>query len=587
MVKKIIKFIAAHKIWTGIIVVVVVAGGYYWYATVSSTATQTQYVLKRVGTGTIAKTVTGTGQITAQNQRDVKTEVSDTVQAIDVSVGQKVKKGDLIATLDKTDALNTLESAKIAYAKVVKAPTQAELDSANNSVAQSYSSAYNSITDAISNFQTIISGMDDLLYSQSGVLADQSLFKLSDTIKNSRQVAGVSYDLAEREYSLFKTGLNSLSRSSSTSTVVTVLNDTYSLSKDISNTTKNMQSLVELIAKTEPDFQTSSISSTQSDVSTWSGSINSTVSALLSAKTSITSSVNSLDTLLEGADPLDIQSQQLSLRQAEDTYSKYSIYAPFDGVVGRISVNPGDIVSNGTVVATVVGENKMTTISLNEVDATQAKAGNPVVLTFDAIDGLSATGTVSSVDLVGTVSSGVVSYSVKINIDTVDDQILAGMSVNVVITTQEKSGVIVVPSSAITTQNNRSFVKVVDYQPTATVASSSQRMAGRLSTATVNASAYTPKIVEVTLGLSDDTNTEIPTGLSGGEWIVTQTIAGSSSSGSSGSSSSLLNLLTGRKTTTTTNSRTTSTTGTTRTTTSSSASSARNSGFTGGPPPGF
>jgi HlyD family secretion protein len=617
--KKISSIIKAHKIWTIIILIAIIGGGYYWYATVKADATVTQYTLKRATLGTIAKTVSGTGQVTAQNQRDVESQVSGTLKSIDVSIGQEVKTGDLIATIDPTDAANSLQSAKIAYAKLVEAPTQAELDSANDSVAQAYSSAYSSISNAFIDLQTVMPGLNTLLYGKGEFLSDQEASYLTTPAQAYRLEAGTSYDAANIQYTNTLIEYKALTRQSSTSTIAQVLDDTYALTKNVANTLQETQNTINYIVTYQSDYMAKDASSAQSEVTSWSNSTNSDVSSLLSAETSITSAVNSLNTLTTGATDLDMQAQQLSLDEAEQTYDKYFIRAPFDGIIGRIPANVGDSIGGSTVIATVVGENKMTTISLDEVDAAQVKAGDPVTMTFDAIDGLTATGTVSSVDLVGTVSSGVVSYNVKINIDTKDDRILAGMSINVVITTEERDNVIVVPSSAITTQGKNSFVKVVNYTPinrpvnaSSTASSSTYRMMNASSTAfasssrmtsarasavtvTVTASTVTPQSTQVTLGLSDDTNMEILTGLSAGQWIVTKTTSVSSSNSSSNTSSSLLNMLGGNRT----GNRTAGTTGAARTTTSSSGSSAArtttsssgssggNTGGAGGPPGGF
>jgi len=103
---------------------------------------------------------------------------------------------------------------------------------------------------------------------------------------------------------------------------------------------------------------------------------------------------------LDGADHLDIESQKISLAQQEQIYANYFVRSPIDGIVGRIPVNILQQASNGTVVATIINEQKGATISLNEVDASKVRTGNPVQVTFDALEDLTAEGTVSEVDLV-------------------------------------------------------------------------------------------------------------------------------------------------------------------------------------------
>jgi multidrug efflux pump subunit AcrA (membrane-fusion protein) len=305
--------------------------------------------------------------------------------------------------------------------------------------------------------------------------------------------------------------------------------------------------------------------------------MNSDVSSLLSAQNGIATAENSLTNLVIGANTLDIQSQQLSLQQAEQTYANYFIRAPFAGVIGRIPVNVYGQAGGSTVIATVIGNQKIATLSLNEVDAATVKTGDPVALTFDAINNFTATGTIAEVDLVGAVSSGVVSYGVKVAIATTDSRINPGMSVNAIITTSEIDGVIVVPGAAVKTQGNANYVQIFDPSVVSqylsalattngTTASSTRRSfasstagfasttftgqygsgigsttrqfgggsgnAGAAngtarSTSVTITSAAPPQNQIVTVGASDGTNTQILTGLGAGTWVVTKTIAGS------------------------------------------------------------
>jgi multidrug efflux pump subunit AcrA (membrane-fusion protein) len=161
-------------------------------------------------------------------------------------------------------------------------------------------------------------------------------------------------------------------------------------------------------------------------------------------------------------------------------------------------------------------------------------------LDFDAIDGFTATGTVSQVDLVGTVSQGVVSYNVKIAINSADTRIKPGMSVNATITTKQVSDVIVVPSTAVKTAGSKSYVQIFDPKYIAGMPSSGNGMNFGTSTTTTTASTTrramyagssaglsvtttdAPTQVFVTTGATDDSNIAIISGLSGGELVVTR-----------------------------------------------------------------
>ncbi len=219
-------------------------------------------------------------------------------------------------------------------------------------------------------------------------------------------------------------------------------------------------------------------------------------------------------------------------------------------------------------------------------------------ITFDAIDGLIATGTVNSVDLVGTVSSGVVTYNVKILIDTTDSRIKPGMSLNATIVTEEKAGVLLVPSSAIKTRGNIHYVQVLETGMASSTytrnrTASSTRMAGSVSTNATRAttgiavtSATPPTEVIVTIGDADDTSTEIVSGLTAGQAVVTKTATvAQGSTATTATSGGLLGGLLGGNRQGATRTTTSGTAGT-RTTTSGSSNAVYVNTGAGGPPPG-
>jgi multidrug efflux pump subunit AcrA (membrane-fusion protein) len=157
-------------------------------------------------------------------------------------------------------------------------------------------------------------------------------------------------------------------------------------------------------------------------------------------------------------------------------------------------------------------------------------------MTFDAIDGLSISGAVANVDPMGTVSSGVVSYTVQIAMDTTDDRVRPGMTVNASVVTNVKQNALIVPSSAVKTQNGSSYVLVYDQLPPGVSSSTAESAAGFTST-------VAPVQQAVTVGLSNDTETEIISGIEEGQLVVTKTTTVTSTTAKTTSSSSILSAL--------------------------------------------
>ena len=586
--QKIWSWIKNHKGWSTTIVIVIIGVGYYFYHKANTANATPQYVLSAARFGTLRQTVTGTGQISASNQTDILSQGSGTILSVDVNVGQSVTAGQLIATIDSKNAAISLENAKLSLAKLTEPAKATDLSNTTNTVNKSYNDAFNTASTAYLDLPAIMSGMKDLLYSQTGFLSDQKSSYLNSTAQTYRQQAGIAYDAAVNQYSSSLTEFKGLSRTSSQSAIDQLLIDTYTTMKDVADSVTKVQNAISYITTTQSDYFASTAVTTAANVNGWASQANSDVSSIVAAQNNVATAKNSLTTLQTGTDPLDIQSARLSLAQAQTTYDNYFVRAPYDGVIGRIPVSVYGQAGASTVIATIVGQQKVASISLNEVDAAKVKAGQTVTITFNAIDGLNATGTVQQIDQVGTVTQGVVSYAVKILVNTADDRIKPGMSVNTTIVTNQENNVLLVPNSAVKTQGNASYVQTFDQttlnsllaksgisasasttrqfarsasstgqsqfastsngyaggrtndgnfggpgslgSTTRTFGSSSRALsASSAQTRTTTISSATlPAQTIVTVGDSDDTNTVILSGLNPGQLVVTRTIASGS-----------------------------------------------------------
>lgn len=535
----IVNFIRTRKILSFIVLALLLGGGYWVYAKTTSTAGTASYVLSKVSRGDIITTISGTGQVSASSQVDIKSKVTGDLTYLNTSAnGQQIKKGTLLAQVDTKDAAITLENARIAYEKALKPASASTMLQAENAVSdaiisnkKSYEDGFTALTNTFTDLPTVMTGLNNLLYSRTGYLQSENLRTLGQTALDYQSKAGLSYDLSNNEYTSLLVRYKDISRTSATSTIQSFVADTYLIVRDISETIKNAQNALDFARKQKNDSTGDAPANT---LSSWATTVNSNLSSLLSAQTTMSSSFQTiaqktadLNDLKNGTDALDIRSQQLALQQKENDYQDYFIRAPFDGLLARISLKASDSVSPGTVIGTLVSTQKITTITLNEVDVSKVHVEQKAKLTFDAIDGLIIDGTVTAVDLVGTVTQGVVNYNVEIVLDTQDDRIKSGMSVSASIIVETKEAVLKVPNSAIKTQGNFSYVEMF-----ATPLLTTKGTVG-------TPSKIAPLKKKIEIGLSNDTSTEIISGVNEGDQIVIRTIAASAAKAATATAPSL------------------------------------------------
>ena len=244
----------------------------------------------------------------------------------------------------------------------------------------------------------------------------------------------------------------------------------------------------------------------------------------------------------------NLTSSQQSYDDAVASTRDTVVTAPIDGVVTAIPISVGSAVTAGTssssssssggsasltsggtssgtsgsTASSTSGSGSSLTISnvtdlkvqisVSEVDITTLKNGQKAAITFDAIPTKIFTGTVSLVSPNGSSSSGVVSYSVDLELDAQDARLKPDMTATADIETLVASNVLVVPNAAVKADGTTKYVEVV------------------------GPDGSTSRSV-VTVGVANDTYTEVKTGLTQGAKVSTGASTAATTSSSSSKSS--------------------------------------------------
>lgn len=99
------------KVWIAVVVIVIVAIA-FWLLSGKKDKATLQFDTAKVETGTITKSITATGTIEPVTSVTVGTQVSGIVSKLYVDYNSVVKKGQVIAELDKTNLISELNTAK-------------------------------------------------------------------------------------------------------------------------------------------------------------------------------------------------------------------------------------------------------------------------------------------------------------------------------------------------------------------------------------------------------------------------------------------------------------------------------------------
>ncbi|MDQ6857978.1 MAG: biotin/lipoyl-binding protein [Chloroflexota bacterium] len=234
-----------------------------------------------------------------------------------------------------------------------------------------------------------------------------------------------------------------------------------------------------------------------------SGSYATAVQNVAAAQLRAAQSLQSAQTSLNNQ-PASVQSAANSLNNADTALATAQgnldnavIKATVAGVVTTISAQPGETASGTSATGFIVIANTGTMAlhgTIGEADVVKLKIGQVATVTVDAVGTAKMTGKVASLDPVATIASGVPVYGIDVAIDLPSQAVKPGMSGTANVILASSPNTLTVPNLAVKTASGRRYLTLLkDGQAVDT---------------------------DVTFGISNDTVTEVLTGVQEGDVVV-------------------------------------------------------------------
>lgn len=415
----------------------------------------------------------------------IKSKISSATSALD-SINKIFEDQNIKPTLGLTNSL-ALYQARVAYASAMvhldlakSATTLADTDKSEAHVLDAYDKTY-------STFQAIADATNGMFGALQGTISSSSI--------------------SQSQIDAYKSSMSS--QSTSVASTLVALESAKQAIVDAQNSYDTaVRKAEQSLNQSNLSYKNSLLTARDTLESAQASKVTQTISAqtkLTNAQNTVSNAKLQLEKTLASVTGAEVRSAQASvdsasaaLQSAQSDFDSTVIKAPFDGQLASISVKAGDQVGT-EVIATLVTNTKVAEITLNETDIAKIKVGQKSILTFDALDSLSITGTVAQVDVIGTITQNVVSYKVQILFDTDDDLVKPGMSVSASVITDVKQDVLLIASAAVKNNGTDSYVEVLQNN--------------------------TPIQKTVQVGAANDTQTEISGDIAEGDEAITQTIS--------------------------------------------------------------
>jgi HlyD family secretion protein len=397
--------------------------------------------------GNVMEEVSVTGRVKPAEEISLAFERAGRISGVNVSVGDKVSAGQIMASLDSSESQTQLTQAeadlKVQEIKIVNA--EIALEEAKKGLVDKVQDAYTKADDALRT-------KADQIFFEPG-FNPKLRFTLDDTTFKAKVEADrLSAEGTMNNWQGFLAGLST--SSDLTSQIIQAkggLNTIKILLDEVAVALNNYT------LTTYPTQAT--INAWRSDISSGRSSISTATSSLLTADEKWKTSDSAL--VLERA---RINSNKASVENYKAQLAKSVVYSPISGLITRVDAKPGETVSLNSAVITLISQNDFEVeTNIPEVDISKVKLGNEVEITLDAYgNDITFGAEVISIDPAETVIEGVTTYKVKIAFNEKDERIKPGMTANISIFGKKSEDIIAVPQRAVVTRDNGKFVRILD-----------------------------------------------------------------------------------------------------------------------------
>ena len=459
--------------------------------------------------GSFKLEVSASGRVVARDRADLGFEQNGKISTIYAKVGDTVKKGSPIASIENADLKAELaqksanlakEQAKLASLLQGTRPEQLVIDKQNYTDSSkafviAMRSAYATAEGAMLNYA-------DTMFT-NGNSVNPVLKINAQSYNEQRDIEGKRQQITEK-LKAWKDTMNSITDTTNAKQIDSAritADSAFTLIKTFSD---KLSYITNNIYEGNSGLSQTTIDSYKNSANVLSTNIASALETYQTASTAWNKYKASLDLSLAGATKEDITAEQAQVQSAmadvEASRSKLAksiIFAPFDGIVTKADGKIGEIISPNTSLFSVMSTSTFEIESyVPEVHIANIKTGNKASVTLDAYgEDVIFNAEVYSVDPAETIKDGVSTYKVALVFSDNDTRIKSGMTASVKITTLEKSDTIVVPQG---------FIKIIDGKKTVTI------LDGKTKTT----------VPVVTDGLSALGQSEIVQGLAGGETLI-------------------------------------------------------------------
>ncbi len=510
--------------------VLVLAVGFTLFKKFGKKAGEAEIGTAIVDYGSITSTVDGSGMVKAKKSESITLATAGTVGDVFVTEGQKVAAGDPLFTYDSPDAEKKVREAKTNIEGYQKQLNAAYKDIAKLNLTAPYAgklleTVKLTVGDEVG-AQKVATLVDDtqMRLTQYYSYAYQSELYAGQTVQVSVPALMSSIDGRVEKVHMVK---RVTSEGSELFSAEIVVPNAGVLAKDMAasaTVTVNGETVYPYEAGKLDYYRTSELSIPAGTVAATNLIDYLSVSAgQLLVQVNGENTENTIFDLEQS-----LQKAQKELEDAEKNAAYANAVAPIDGMIIGLSIMPGQEITSSATALTISDTNTVTiSATVDERNVSYLKVGMGVNLNQW---GNPSFGTISSVSFSSSVNNGVATYPFTIEADNSDGTLQINSNINYNLTASQSDNCLVLPIQAVRTvglEDGTSATVVylkADRQP-------DNAIELPYSDETIPEGFYP---VQVEIGIQDNNNVEIKSGVEQGDEVFTQYMTGSATSWDNG-----------------------------------------------------
>ena len=492
--KSFLNFIRNHKIWSFIILVIIIL--ITWYL-IKNNSENIKYTEVTVTRGSLSEIVSVIGNVKPLSDVKLAFERGGRVASINMTVGEKVYAGEVLASVSNADLLANLDQAKANLKKVQAGlgdnalQTTLNFSQAENSLVSTIKDSYTKADDAFRNKMFTLF-TDPIKYRASLAFSTDTFLK--EDIEEGKDKVADSLDVWYGSLLKLNTNVD--------------LEDYYNTAK---TNLISIKSLLDKCAEAVNALTPDSAGATQTQIDTWKANVSLARSSINTTLDTLTSSFDQYKTLSLSveisknstlAQEAGIEQAMAGVASAEAELAKSIIKSPIDGVITNMDAKLGEIVSASKNVISIISYGDYEVESfIPEADIAKVKIGNKASTTLDAYgSGVNFETQLVKIDPAATVIDGVPTYKVTLKFIAQDARVKSGMTANLDILTNQRNNVLILPSRVINNKEDGKYVSIINSKD----------------------KSETTEVKIVTGLKGSDGNVEIVSGLNEGDSVIVQ-----------------------------------------------------------------